>query len=291
MNPARIDLMSLRLLQAVVRTGSITRGAELSSLALAAASTRLKELEARLGVQLLERHARGVRPTEAGQLVLDRARAIESEIDRMETALEDLRQGAAGHLRIVANVTALGTRLPRDLALFLRAHPGVRLDLSEETSRVAQRMLLEGVADVAVMVGLQLHPDLECRPYLDDELVVLQAAVDPEPCPIHAQDLLDRDLLLLQEGGHVSDWLTDLARQKGGRLRLRGQAKGFEALAQLVAAGLGISVIPKSVALRYSGLMDLQVRPILGAETHRPLVITRRRGDTDPLISQVWQTL
>lgn len=291
MNPARIDLVSLKLLQAVVRTGSITRGAEQCSLALGAASTRLRELESRLGTQLLERHARGVRPTEAGQLVIDRARAIESEIDRMETALEDLRQGATGHLRIVANVTALSTRLPRDLALFLRDHPGIRLDLSEETSRVAQRLLLDGLVDVAVMVGLQLHPELESRPYMDDELVALQAARDPEPRPIRAHDLLQEDLLLLQEGGHVSDWLTDLARQRGERLRLRGQAKGFEALAQLVAAGLGLSVVPKSVAQRYSGLLDLQMRPIVGAETHRPLVIARRRGEEDPLVSQIWQGL
>ncbi len=297
MNLSRIDLVSLRLLLAVAQTGSLTRGAELSHLALAAASTRLKALEDRLGVTLLERHARGVRLTKAGEIAVARARVIEAELARLGLEIEDYRQGATGHLKIVANVSAMSTQLPRDLAAFLRAHPGVRIDVSEEPSRAGLARLRNNQADVAIVVDLGWQPGLEARPYARDELVAMQAlppASGPGRLrsasrPMTLEELLAQDLILLQEGGHISEWLSDLARQHELSIRLRAQAKGFEALAQLVAAGLGTTVLPRAVAERYIQILPLVLRPLADLPAERGLVIVRRSDETSPLVQALWE--
>ena len=279
-NPHRVDLTSLRILLAVAQTGSITQAAEQCHLALGAASTRMKELEQRLGVELLERHARGVRLTEAGQLVLDRARAIERELGRMQVELEDHLQGVTGHIRVIANVSSLATVLPNDLTDFLQNHPGIRIDLSEYTSREIQRMLAEGQADIGVLAGPVTREDLESAPYYKDRLVIMlpRQAVPASQKQMDIDQLLTQDLILSQEGGSISEWLADLARLKGQLLHVRVRAKGFDALSQLVAAGLGVTVLPEIVAKRFAKLLDLRILGLQGVEDRRLIAVCRRLG-------------
>jgi molybdate transport repressor ModE-like protein len=279
-NAHRVDLTSLRILLAVAQTGSITQAAEQCHLALGAASTRMKELEQRLGVELLERHARGVRLTEAGQLVLDRARAIERELGRMQVELEDHLQGVTGHIRVIANVSSIATVLPNDLTEFLQSHPGIRIDLSEYTSREIQRMLADGQADIGVLAGPVTREDLESAPYYKDRLVIMlpREAVPASQKKMGIDQLLAQDLILSQEGGSISEWLADLARLKGQLLHVRVRAKGFDALSQLVAAGLGVTVLPEIVAKRFAKLLDLRILALEGIEDQRLIAVCRRLG-------------
>jgi molybdate transport repressor ModE-like protein len=279
-NAHRVDLTSLRILLAVAQTGSITQAAEQCHLALGAASTRMKELEQRLGVELLERHARGVRLTEAGQLVLDRARAIERELGRLQVELEDHQQGVTGHIRVIANVSSIATVLPNDLTAFLQSHPGIRIDLSEYTSREIQRMLADGQADIGVLAGPVTREDLESAPYYKDRLVIMlpRDAVPAHQKRMTIDQLLTQDLILSQEGGSISEWLADLARLKGQLLHVRVRAKGFDALSQLVAAGLGVTVLPEIVAKRFAKLLDLRILGLEGIQDQRLIAVSRRLG-------------
>ncbi|MFZ9140604.1 MAG: LysR family transcriptional regulator [Burkholderiaceae bacterium] len=279
-NAHRVDLTSLRILLAVAQTGSITQAAEQCHLALGAASTRMKELEQRLGVELLERHARGVRLTEAGQLVLDRARAIERELGRLQVELEDHQQGVTGHIRVIANVSSIATVLPNDLTAFLQSHPGIRIDLSEYTSREIQRMLADGQADIGVLAGPVTREDLESAPYYKDRLVIMlpRDAVPADQKKMTIDQLLTQDLILSQEGGSISEWLADLARLKGQLLHVRVRAKGFDALSQLVAAGLGVTVLPEIVAKRFAKLLDLRILGLEGIQDQRLIAVSRRLG-------------
>ncbi len=279
-NAHRVDLTSLRILLAVAQTGSITQAAEQCHLALGAASTRMKELEQRLGVELLERHARGVRLTEAGQLVLDRARAIERELGRLQVELEDHQQGVTGHIRVIANVSSIATVLPNDLTAFLQSHPGIRIDLSEYTSREIQRMLADGQADIGVLAGPVTREDLESAPYYKDRLVIMlpRDAIPAHQKKMTIDQLLSQDLILSQEGGSISEWLADLARLKGQLLHVRVRAKGFDALSQLVAAGLGVTVLPEIVAKRFAKLLDLRILGLEGIQDQRLIAVCRRLG-------------
>ena len=282
-NPQRVDFLTLKLLLAVAQSGSITKAAEGLHLALGAASTRIRDLEERMGVPLLVRHARGVRFTEAGNAVLHHARSIERELAQMEFEVSDFAAGIAGHVRIVANASSIATVLPTDLTAFLRLHPRVRIDLSEHTSRDIQQRVSDGDADIGVFAGEVLRDQLHVLPYHQDTLVVMVpndarwTAIEAITMPA----LLEEDLILLQEGGSIQEWLVNLARTVGVAPRVRVQVKGFDAISQLVAAGLGITVLPDRVAQRFSRLLGFKTLPITDVDTSRALSICH--GDTKRL--------
>ncbi len=275
LNPQRVDFISLKLLLAIAQSGSITKAAESLHLALGAASTRIRDLEERMGVALLVRHARGVRFTEAGSAVLHHARSIERELAQMEFEVSDFAAGITGHVRIVANASSIATVLPADLTAFLKRHPRVRIDLSEHTSRDIQQLVSDGDADIGVFAGEVMRSDLQVLPYHHDTLVVMvpSDARWSKARAITLEELLSEDLILLQEGGSIQEWLVNMARGVGVAPRIRVQVKGFDAISQLVAAGLGITVLPKRVAQRFSRLLGFRTLPIQGVDTQRALSI------------------
>jgi DNA-binding transcriptional LysR family regulator len=274
-NPQRVDFMTLRLLLAVSQTGSITKAAESLHLALGAASTRIRDLEERMGVSLLSRHARGVRFTEAGNTVLHHARAVARELAQMEFEVSDFAAGISGHVRVVANASSIATVLPTDLTEFLKVHPRVRIDLAEHTSREIQQLVADGDAEIGVFAGEVLREGLQVVPYHEDTLVAMVPSQEgwKKERAISIARLLSEDLILLQEGGSIQEWLATAARIHGVHPRIRVQVKGFDAISQLVAAGLGITVLPEIVARRFSKLLGLKTLPIVGVNTARALSI------------------
>lgn len=274
-NPQRVDFMTLKLLLAVAQMGSITKAAEHLHLALGAASTRIRDLEARMGVPLLARHARGVHFTEAGNTVLHHARSIERELAQMEFEVSDFAAGISGHVRVVANASSIATVLPGDLTEFLKAHPRVRIDLAERTSREIQSLVADGDAEIGIFAGDVLKESLHVLRYHEDTLVALvpPTGAFKKERRVTVERLLSEDLILLQEGGSIQEWLVGVARMHGVHPRIRVQVKGFDAICQLVAAGLGMTVLPEIVARRFSRLLGLKVLAITGADTARAISV------------------
>ena len=177
----RFDLTTLNLVLAIADTRSITRGAEREHLALAAASKRLSDLEARFGVPLFERRARGVEPTEAGRALVRHIRsAAHATLHALESEVVEFSRGIKGHLRIVANAGAISECLPPDLAAFSQAHPQIRISLEDQTSAEVQAAVAEGRADVGIFVPPLL--DNRLQPRGATAAVELAAMVPAGPC-------------------------------------------------------------------------------------------------------------
>src|SRR6185503_8631077 len=134
----RFDLADLSLFRHIVEAGSITHGAERANLALAAASTRIRNMEEALGAALLVRGRQGVRPTQAGSTLLQHARTILRQADRLREDLSAYAGGLAGQIRLLSNTNALTEFLPEALSSFLAAHPHVSVDLQERGERLGQ---------------------------------------------------------------------------------------------------------------------------------------------------------
>src|SRR4051794_20789149 len=130
----RFDLSDLSLFRDIVEAGSITGGAERAHLALAAASTRIRNMEAALGAALLVRGRQGVTPTQAGRTLLQHARTILRQAERLREDLAAYAGGLAGQIRVLSNTNALTEFLPEALSSFLTAHPNVSVDLEERLS-------------------------------------------------------------------------------------------------------------------------------------------------------------
>src|SRR4029078_5701506 len=144
----RFDFSDLSLFRHVVEAGSITHGAERSHLALAAASTRIRKMELGFGTELLVRGRQGVVPTQAGRTLLQHARAILAESERMQEDLSPYARGLAGQVRVMSNTNALTEFLPETLSSFLMAHPDVSVDLEERLSDEIVGLIAEGNADI-----------------------------------------------------------------------------------------------------------------------------------------------
>ena len=236
----RFDLTTLHLVQAIADTRSITRGAERESLALAAASKRLSDLEARLGVSLFDRRARGVEPTEAGRALLRHIRSLNASLHALESEVVEFSRGIRGHLRVAANASAIAEHLPADLAAFAQAHPGIRVSLEEQTSADVQVAVAEGRADVGIFIAPAVEPALDCRAYRQGELAILvpRGHVLARQ-PAHAFDaLLDFDIVGLHAGAAAqAQMLADL---KDGTIG--GYCVGAPWLDRAIRDGHGIAV-------------------------------------------------
>src|SRR6266852_734373 len=147
----RFDLADLSLFRHVVEAGSITHGAERANLALAAASTRIRNMEEALGAPLLVRTRQGVTPTQAGRTLLQHARAILRQAERLREDLGAYAAGQTGQVRLLSNTNALTEFLPETLSSFLNAHPHVSVDLEERLSDEIVGLIADVVADLGIV--------------------------------------------------------------------------------------------------------------------------------------------
>jgi DNA-binding transcriptional LysR family regulator len=280
----RFDLTTLNLVLAIADTRSITRGAEREALALAAASKRLSDLETRLGVSLFERRARGVEPTEAGRALLRHIRALHASLHALENEVVEFARGIKGHLRVVANASAIAEHLPADLAAFAKANPGIRISLEELTSADVQAAVVEGRADAGIFVAPAREPSLDCRPYREGTLAILV----PRGHALarragHGFDaLLEHDFVGLHAGTAAHEQMRERAQALGRTLNARMQVHGFDAIAQLVEAGLGVAVLPAAVAERFAKVFRVQPLKLLEDWAQRSYLLAVRRQEVLP---------
>jgi len=230
-------------------------------LALAAASKRVSDLEARLGVQLFERRARGVEPTEACRALVRHIRSLHASLHALESEVVEFARGIKGHLRIAANSGAIAECLPADLAAFSQAHPQIRISLEDQTSAEVQAAVAEGRADVGIFTPPLLDNRLQHWLYREARLAVL-VPQDHELAnreAVNFSDLLDFDLIGLHAGASAQELMREQAQARGRTLKARLQVRGFDAIAQLVEAGLGVAVLPEGPAERFSRVFKLRL--------------------------------
>ena len=255
------DLVDMKLFCDVVDGGSITRGAERSALALAAASTRIRNMELSLGGQLLTRARQGVTPTPAGRTLLKHARAMLAQGARMREDLAAFSGGMSGEIRLLANTNALTEFLPEALSLFLAAHPHVSVDLEERLSDEIVGLIAEGVADVGIVAGTVEMGALETYPFRSDRFVVVTAAdhAFAGRDSVGFGEVLDRDFVGLDRASSLQRFLADKAVRAGKPLRLRVQLRSFDAVCRMVECGVGIGIVPQTTAHRAAKTMALGV--------------------------------
>lgn len=250
MNLHRIDLVSLSLFNLVARTGSISQGAELAMLAVGAASKRISDLETAFGVVLLERHSRGVKLTPAGQALQRHVQRILGDVDQMNADLSDHAKGLMGVVRLWANTSAITQFLPQDLAAFAQLQPGIRIELNEADSHEVVMAVLDGRADLGIFADRTPTLGLQTKRYRHDRLVL----VVPHGHPLARRkkvaftEAVDFDFVSLTQATSLAQRLSLESGQLGRPLRIRIHVRSFDAMCQMVAAGLGIAVLPSAAA-------------------------------------------
>jgi DNA-binding transcriptional LysR family regulator len=246
----RFDLVDLGLFRHVVDAGSITHGAERAHLALAAASTRIRNMEQALGAPLLLRGRAGVTPTPAGRTLLQHARTMLSQAERLREDLGAYAGGLAGQVRVLSNTNALTEFLPETLSLFLTNHPHVSVDLEERLSDEIVGLIAEGVADIGIVAGTVDVGGLQTYPYRTDRFVLVVARDHSlaRRARIDFAEVLDHDFVGLDRASALQRFLAEKAARAGRAIRLRVQLRSFDGVCRLVERNVGVGIVPETTA-------------------------------------------
>jgi DNA-binding transcriptional LysR family regulator len=259
-----LDLNRLRVLASVARHGSVTAAARELNYSQPSVSHHLARLEAETGAQLFQRVGRGIRLTEAGRVLAERAAEILGRVESAGAELDAHVGLSAGRVRVASYGSALVALLPEVSAAFAADYPGIRLEIVDTHPPEAIAMLRAGEVDAAIV-------------FRYDE-------TEPDPEGVRLHHILDDPTYLLttDDRGSVADHRDD--RWVGGCSRCRAylvevcNREGFEpqiaystddmvAIQALVAAGMGVATIP-GMALRSHRHPDINAFEIPGAARH-----------------------
>jgi DNA-binding transcriptional LysR family regulator len=242
----RIDLTTLRLFIAVCDEQNLTRAAQREGIAASAVSKRMNDFELAFGVTLFKRLSKGMALTPAGEALLHHARVTLLNVEKIAVELTEYSQGVRGHVRMLANLSAIVQFLPEDLSAFFSAHEFLRVDLQERPSGQVVRCIEEGAAEIGICSGEAETRALEAFHYRADNLVVVVRADHPlaERGSLSFADTLDFDHVGLHAASSIYLRSQYAATQAGKSMRLRINVPGFDAVCRMVQANMGIGLIP-----------------------------------------------
>lgn len=270
----QIDLITLRVIVTAADLGSISAASDRLSLAVAAASARISAMEESLAFRIFERSSRGVQLTPAGRMLVQRSREFLTDADRLSTDLRDYSQGLQGHVRVLANTSAMLEVLPGLLEKFMHSHPLIRIDLEEQSSPDIPVALLEGRADLGIVDLSNAPPGLVFRDFFTDTLVLITPAHHrlAGRQQLALKDALDEDFITLTDGTALSNRLLAAAAEADKPIRIRMRMRGFDAVCRMVAAGLGVGVLPLEAVAPQRAWLPIQTVALTdpwATRTHR----------------------
>jgi DNA-binding transcriptional LysR family regulator len=240
------------VLHAVHTAGSVVGAAQALHVTTSAVSQQMARLEREVGQRLTERHGRGIRLTEAGELLAREAGALLAHAEQVEARLAGHRGAVTGTLSIAAFATAARGLLPSALHDLRSRYPDLSLSLSEQEPHQAIPALSRGDVDIAVVqewpdTALAIPPSLARRDLLEDSLDVALPAGHPLAGrdSVAIKEVADDDWISWSTGQICHDWLVRTLRAHGARPRILHTASEHSTQLALVAAGLGAAVIPR----------------------------------------------
>ncbi|MDX3234917.1 LysR family transcriptional regulator [Streptomyces sp. ME03-5709C] len=291
-----LDLARLRALHAVHVHGSVGAAATALGYTASAVSQQIAKLERETRTTLLERQGRGVALTEAAQLLAATAQELMAIVERAEVALEEQRGRPTGRLTLAAFPTAARGLLPQVLAGLTAAHPALEPRLLEEGAHLSVDLVSRGVVDLAVVHDWDIAPlptpeGLERVVIGEDHCDVLVPAGHPlaTRTALVREDIVDQRWIC-QPPGHVChDWLVRTLREAGTEPDLAFQVAEYQSQLALVAAGLGIALVPR---LGRGQVPDgVVVLPLEPAPVRRLYALWRTGASRRPAITETVRAL
>ncbi|MFE9663981.1 LysR substrate-binding domain-containing protein [Streptomyces sp. NPDC005955] len=296
-----IEARRLHILRAVADHRTVTAAAAALYLTPSAVSQQLTALEQETGHRLVDRGARGVRLTPAGEILLRHTHAVLAQLERADAELAAYRSGAAGTVTVAAFATGIALVVAPALALLAAEAPGIRVRVQDAEGDASLPMVLDRHVDVAVAVEYRGAPGaddprltrvpLYAEPF-DAVLPLGHPLADPDLPPLAELSALADDPWIGPYPGNPCHDVVVLACEHAGfPPRLEHQSDDFRAVVALASAGAGVALVPRS-ALRGTDLSGVVVRPVGGAApTRRVFAAVRCGAEEHPLISPVLAAL
>jgi DNA-binding transcriptional LysR family regulator len=270
-----LDVTRLRVLVAVAQHGSVTKAARALHYAQPSVSHHLARLEAETGARLFQRAGRGIRLTEAGRTLAERAAEVFGRLDAAEHELAAIAGLAAGRVRLAAFPSAFATVVPSAVTRFAASHPGLELTLVEAEPPAALRMLRAGEVDVAMVFTHQPHPagtdGLRTTALFDEPLFLVLPPGSPRRRRGRLADHADDAWIAGCERCRAH--LLEQCTAAGFTPRIAFSTDDYVTVQSLVAAGVGVSTLPALA---------------LAAHRHPDVVLTRLPGQVRHVLAATY---
>ena len=277
----RLDFFDLRLFFNIVDTGSLTKGAARSAISLQAASERIKKLEQQYQVSLFSRHSGGVKMTFAGQVFAEHAQALLQQGQQLSQAMAGFSEGLNSNISLWSNSSAQSEYLPLLLPQYLVNNPNIQIDLKEAESNDIIAALTNGTAKLGLISSFFATPQLQTLEFSDDPLVLI--------CPeqhdlstgkaLKLGDCLNYPFVGLMQYHSSQQSIETQARLLHCEIQYRLRLPNFAAIAQVVANGVGIAIMPQRAAQRLAKLYAFKQIQLTGDWANRKLLLAAKNFD------------
>jgi LysR family hydrogen peroxide-inducible transcriptional activator len=274
--------MNLRALQYFVKLADLrhfSKAAEACFVSQPTLSTQIKKLEEELGTQLVERSPKNIMLTPAGEEIVERARKLLADVEQIRAVARRSKDPEEGNLRLGLFPTLAPYLLPHVVPGLRRHFPRLRLQLAEEKTEDLLRMLHRGELDAALLAlpipeaGLQIEV-LFREPFVLAVPANHELAQAPK---VSVDDLHGNELLLLEEGHCLREHALEVCTLAGAHERMDFHASSMETLRQMVAAEVGITLMPKlAVMPPIAATENLVTRPFAGKAPARTIALVWR---------------
>jgi DNA-binding transcriptional LysR family regulator len=275
-----MDLSDLRIFAAVVREGGVTRAAERLHRVQSNVTTRVRQLEEELGVDLFLREGKRLRLSPAGQILLPYAERLLALAEEARGAVQDPRP--RGVFRLGAMESTAAVRLPAPLTEYHRRHPGVVLELRTGNPQQLAAAILAGQIDAALVAEPIADAPFEKVLAFEEEAVIVAAADHP---PIGPGWPAPRTMLAFEHGCPHRRRLENWYGRRGEMPERTIELGSYHAMLGCVAAGMGAALLPRSVLDTFPESMRLGVHPLPPGENRLETVLIWRKGAGSPNIA------
>lgn len=274
-------LRQLQFLLAVADEGSFSRAADACHVTQPTLSSGIKELEGILGTQLVEREARGARLSAAGEIAVERARKVLAEAMDLSAAVREASAPLTGDFRLGAIPTIAPFVLPRTLSYLREQYPDLRLHVREDLTERLLDMVRARKLDAALIALPFNAPGIETEAIAEDEFLLV--ADDKHPLTrkngLMPSDLDGEKVLLLEDGHCLRDHALSICRLPETGEAADVAATSLHTLVQMVASGLGVSLLPRLAASsNLTSGTNLSVRPFAEPVIGRSIGMAWRSG-------------
>jgi LysR family hydrogen peroxide-inducible transcriptional activator len=272
-----MEFQQLRYVCAVAETGSFSRAAERCQIAQPSLSQQVLKLEEDLGAKLFDRLGRSVRLTEAGRAFLPHARSILSQMESARSSVADTCADVRGSVAVGAIPTIGPYLMPRYTTAFARKYPEAKLRIVEETTPVLVEGLRALSIDVAILALPLRHKDLELFPLRTEPLFAVLPRDHPRAGSesLALRDLRGESFVMLRDGHCFRDLSIAACTHARVTPRIAFESGQFSSLFGMVAAGVGISIVPEMAIDRHAGCRYVRLRD---ARATRSIVAATLRG-------------
>lgn len=272
-----MQLRHLRYLQVIVEQGSFTRAAQVLHVSQPALSHQVRQLEERLGVQLLDRTGRTVRPTDAGTAFLEHARRAISEVEAADRAARDVEDLSSGGLRIGVPPSFGGYLIAPLLRRFHESHPGISLHLADMAQEEIETALEDDALDLGLAFSDVHSEDVEWHPLHAERLALVMAEAHPcaDMSVIDGPTLEGMEMVMMGPDFATRQLIDAHFRQHSIRPKIAVEATSMMTIVEIVRKSRLVTILPDAIVREQHALVARPLDPVIEP---RRVALLQRRG-------------